>query len=133
MGGSRTDQDGDAMQWALRGYVAVSIDYRLANIANAGNNNEATLAAAAIPDREQSIRWLKANAATYGIDTTRMGIIGFSAGGAKLSLGVDDWCRTSLHRTVVLVSGDRRGSRAHRGLPDPGPVAPHPHLLGARM
>jgi acetyl esterase/lipase len=86
VGGSRTDQDGDAMQWALRGYVAVSIDYRLANIADAGNANEAVLAAKAIPDAQQSIRWLKANAATYGIDPTRMAMIGFSAGGA-LSLG----------------------------------------------
>ncbi len=87
VGGSRTDMDGDAMQWALRGYVGVSIDYRLANLANAGNQNEVTLAGAAIPDAQQSIRWLKANAATYGVDTTRIAINGSSAGGA-LSLGV---------------------------------------------
>ncbi len=87
VGGSRTDEDGDAMQWALRGYVGVSIDYRLANLANAGNQNEVALAGAAIPDAQQSIRWLKANAATYGVDTTRIAINGSSAGGA-LSLGV---------------------------------------------
>ena len=30
VGGSRTDNDGDTLQWALDGYVGVTIDYRLA-------------------------------------------------------------------------------------------------------
>ena len=86
VGGSRTDQDADAMQWAVRGYVAVSIDYRLVNVANAGGPNVVPDAAAATLDAQQSIRWLKAHAATYGVDPTRIITVGYSAGGA-LSLG----------------------------------------------
>ena len=82
VGGSRTDNDADAQQWALDGYVAVSVDYRLAPESAGGNANAAALAAAELPDVQQSIRFLKANAATYGIDPTRIVVEGFSAGGA---------------------------------------------------
>ena len=89
VGGSRTDNDADTEQWALDGYVGVTIDYRLAPLADAGNANEVALAAAATLDAQQSIRFLKANATTYGIDPTRIAMEGFSAGGAlALATGV---------------------------------------------
>ena len=82
VGGSRTDNDGDTLQWALDGYVGVTIDYRLAPLSEAGSANEVALAAAATLDAQQAVRFLKANAATYGIDPTRIAMEGFSAGGA---------------------------------------------------
>ncbi len=70
----------------MYGYVGVSIDYRLANPAVASNATDPELAAAATLDAQQSVRFLKANATTYGVDPTRIAMLGNSAGGA-LALG----------------------------------------------
>lgn len=55
-----------------RGYVVASIDYRLS-----GDGKWP----AQIHDCKGAIRWLRANAATYGIDPDRIGVWGSSAGG----------------------------------------------------
>jgi len=67
------------------GYVGVSINYRL--LAPGGCTGSGltdtcvTAAAAGINDGRAAVRWLRANAATYGIDPTRIAVEGFSAGG----------------------------------------------------
>jgi predicted esterase len=82
VGGSRSDEDWDARQCAMYGYVGVAIDYRLASLADAGNANAPALAAAATHDAQQSVRFLKADAAIYGVDPARIAVLGNSAGGA---------------------------------------------------
>ena len=57
---------------AERGFVAVSIEYR--------TSNEAPFPAA-VHDTKAAVRWLRANAAVYGLDPERIGAIGGSAGG----------------------------------------------------
>ncbi|MBO9519747.1 MAG: alpha/beta hydrolase [Porphyrobacter sp.] len=57
---------------ASRGYVVASVEYRL--------SGEAPFPAA-LDDVRTAIRFLKANARSYGIDTSRTGIFGGSAGG----------------------------------------------------
>jgi acetyl esterase/lipase len=57
---------------ASRGYVVASVEYRL--------SGEAPFPAA-LDDVRTAIRFLKANARQYGIDTSRTGIFGGSAGG----------------------------------------------------
>ncbi|MFT3752415.1 MAG: alpha/beta hydrolase [Paludibacter sp.] len=61
-----------AQRIALRGYVAVPVEYRLSTEARYP---------AAIHDIKAAIRWIKANAGKYSIDTTRIAIEGESAGG----------------------------------------------------
>jgi acetyl esterase/lipase len=56
---------------AGRGYVAISPDYRLA---------PRDRFPAQIEDCKAAVRWLRANAGTYHIDTRRIGAVGFSAG-----------------------------------------------------
>src|SRR5215203_270265 len=43
---------------------------------------------APLQDAQQAIRWVRANAAQYGIDRTKIGIMGFSAGGHLASTAV---------------------------------------------
>jgi len=62
---------------AGRGYVVVGATYRL--------SGEAKFPAA-IEDIKATVRWLRANAATIGVDPNRIGVWGESAGGQLASL-----------------------------------------------
>lgn len=62
---------------AARGFVAVSITYRLA---------PASKFPAQIQDAKTAVRYLRENAATLNIDPDRIGAMGFSAGGHIASL-----------------------------------------------
>jgi acetyl esterase/lipase len=62
---------------AAKGFVVASIEYRL--------SDEAPFPAA-IHDVKSSIRWLRANAAQFGIDRTRAVVWGGSAGGQLAAL-----------------------------------------------
>jgi acetyl esterase/lipase len=90
-GGDKANMAGTARTYAQRGYVAVSLGYRLDP--NASQTQERYLSAArdAIDDGMEAARWLRANAATYRIDPTRIAFIGSSAGGAvALGVGVSE-------------------------------------------
>ena len=73
-----------ANTFAKLGYVSASINYRLlATSPCSGSNVSAnciTAAMAAQHDAQAAVRWFRANASTYGIDPTRIGIGGSSAG-----------------------------------------------------
>lgn len=60
-----------------QGYVAVAVSYRLA---------PQHPFPAALHDVKCAIRWLRANAAQFGIDAERIGVVGYSAGGNLVSL-----------------------------------------------
>jgi acetyl esterase/lipase len=66
---------------ASRGYVVASLNYRLGGEAKAP---------AATQDVDAAIRWLKAHAAEYGIDKSRVAIWGGSAGGQLAALAATD-------------------------------------------
>ena len=85
-----------AQEFAHYGYVTVSINYRLLapNGCTAGSGVVSptcfTAAIGAENDAQAAVRWLRANAATYGIDPSRIGIGGDSAGAITASLvGMD--------------------------------------------
>ena len=70
-------KDGDKTRrmmanFAKAGFVALSVGYRL--------SDEAVFPAA-VEDCKLAIRWLRANASTYGVDPNAIGAIGPSAGG----------------------------------------------------
>ena len=68
--GDRTG--GPAIRQAARGYAVASIDYRLA---------PRYTWPAQLDDVKSAVRWIRANAASYGLDPDRVGVFGASAGG----------------------------------------------------
>lgn len=71
IGGDREQMRQTIEVLAGRGYVAISPDYRLA---------PRDRFPAQIEDCKAAVRWLRANAARYHVDTRRIGSIGFSSG-----------------------------------------------------
>jgi len=80
--GCKEERADDAMSYASAGFVTASVNYRL----TPDNTDSAELRQTAIiqaaDDVMNAIRFLKKNAATYHIDTSRVAIVGTSAGGA---------------------------------------------------
>ena len=75
--GDRSNHMPMAQQLAAKGYVTATAEYRLSTEA---------LYPAAVHDLKAAIRWLRANARQYSIDTTRIAVWGFSAGGQLAAL-----------------------------------------------
>lgn len=74
-----------ANTFAKLGYVGISINYRLlapSGCSGAGGVSATCYSAAlaAVSDAQAAVRYVRANAAAYGIDPTRIGIGGESAG-----------------------------------------------------
>lgn len=80
--GSKEDVAPQALSYASAGYVAATVNFRL----TPGNETDPVKRVLALQqamdDVMNAIRYLKANAATYGIDPTRVVTFGNSAGGA---------------------------------------------------
>ena len=81
-----------ARAFAQRGYVAVSINYRLLGSGSCASEDPPSqtcvdAAFAAQHDAQAAVRWLRRYAAVYGVDPTRIAIGGGSAG-AVTSLAV---------------------------------------------
>ena len=70
--GKRESYDKLCLTLAQNGYVAITVTYRLA---------PAYPFPAAVLDSKSAVRWLRANAAKYHVDPTRIGATGGSAGG----------------------------------------------------
>jgi acetyl esterase/lipase len=70
--GTRQSYDGTCIKLAQHGYVAFTCTYRLA---------PKFQYPAAVHDVKAAVRWIRANAAKYGIDPERIGVMGGSAGG----------------------------------------------------
>jgi len=68
------------------GVTAFVLKYRLAR--EAGSTYAIDRDAAA--DLRRAVRWVRANAAQYGVDPHRIGVMGFSAGGELVSLVADN-------------------------------------------
>lgn len=83
-GGGWVEGSKEAVRWATEGlaregYVSFGINYRLMKD---GKNTWP----AQIDDVQRAVRWIRANAAKYGVDPNRIGAFGGSAGGHLVSL-----------------------------------------------
>ncbi|MBU6412170.1 MAG: alpha/beta hydrolase [Planctomycetes bacterium] len=88
-----------ANRLVLDGYVVASIQYRLTDVAPWP---------AQIQDCKGAIRWLKANAEKYGIDASRVGVWGSSAGGHLAAmLGL------TTPKDDLMLEGEVGGNAAH--------------------
>ena len=82
--GSRSDVFEPFARLAQAGYVTFSVDYRLFNESTGANPWPAQL-----DDAQRAVRWVRANAATYGVDPERVAAYGHSSGGTlAAALGV---------------------------------------------
>ena len=89
--GNRAQHIPLAQHLAALGYVCFTAEYRLSTEA---------LFPAAVHDLKAAIRWMRANAKTYNIDTNRIATLGFSAGGQLSALLGNTGDNPSLEGTV---------------------------------
>ncbi len=80
IGGGRIDMSAFCTDFARRGYVAATIDYRLGIDAPKGVTTILEALLRGVQDTKAAVRFLRANAAAYGIDTSRIYLEGSSAG-----------------------------------------------------
>jgi acetyl esterase/lipase len=89
MYGSRISFSMEIREAAQRGYIAVTIDYRLTSARESGKVKYHF--PSQVHDAKCAVRWLRANSRKYKIDKNRIGVVGYSAGGnLALMLGVTD-------------------------------------------
>ncbi|HYD00208.1 MAG TPA: alpha/beta fold hydrolase [Phycisphaerales bacterium] len=80
--GKRQELDELTRRLAAQGFVAATVSYRFAPAARSP---------AQVNDVAEAVRFLRVNAARFGIDPDRIGAVGFSAGGhLAMMLGVGD-------------------------------------------
>jgi acetyl esterase/lipase len=111
--GDKTQNHAMAIELAKKGYVAVSAEYRL--------SLEAAYPAA-VQDLKGAIKWMRANAKKYGIDTTRIAALGCSAGGQLAALlgttngieHLEDNINDVLHSSTVQAAIDMDGILAFK-------------------
>jgi pectinesterase len=89
--GNRAQHIPLAQHLATLGYVCFTPEYRLSTEA---------LFPAAVHDLKAAIRWMRANAKTYNIDTNRIATLGFSAGGQLSALLSNTGDNPTLEGTV---------------------------------
>lgn len=80
-GGNKEDFYDDALSYAKAGYVAATINYRLTPENQSSKTLRTMAVNHAVEDAMNAIRFLKKQSSTYHIDTTRIAVIGSSAGG----------------------------------------------------
>lgn len=79
--GDKRDWAGPARTLAHDGFVGFSIDYRLFRPATGQNRWPAQ-----IEDARRAVRWVRANAARFGVDPQRIAAFGHSSGGQMAAL-----------------------------------------------
>jgi acetyl esterase/lipase len=100
----------EVFRTAGAGYVAVTVGYRLA---------PQSPFPAQIDDARRALRWLRDNAAQYGIDPDRIGVVGYSSGGTLACLLGTDGGPAGVRAVVAYYPATdlARWHRSTAGLP----------------
>lgn len=121
-GGSKADGDVAtlAQSFAKRGYVTASINYRLTSnmLDLLDSTNAFPVVLRAVADAKAAVRYLRANAATYGIDTNNVYFGGNSAGsiiGINYVFLNDLSKATPLLESVINNNGGMEGDAGNYG------------------
>jgi acetyl esterase/lipase len=93
--GDRTDLAGPAVQFARAGYVAVSVNYRLATRAAWPAQRD---------DVRAALEWVRAHARSLRVDTSRIVVVGSSAGGEIAASALTLGHGSDLARGLVTLS-----------------------------
>jgi acetyl esterase/lipase len=116
--------------FAARGYAMASIDYRLSGVARFP---------AQLDDVRDAVRWLRAEGASYGLQTTALALWGSSAGGHLAALAAVT-ARHTIDRIQAVVDGYgptdflRADAQAlPGGIPHAVADSPESELLGAAL
>lgn len=111
-GGNKSSSEivDEANTFAKKGFVSISIDYRLEPegcSASAPSGACVEAIKEAMEDAQAAVRWLRSKASTYGVDTTRIAIGGSSAGAiTALNVGYESSeDPTSAVRAALSLSG----------------------------
>ena len=75
--GDKSEVEDYVSLYTSAGYAVASVNYRLSGVARFP---------AQIFDCKTAVRWVRANAGTYGLDPQRIGVLGLSAGGHLAAL-----------------------------------------------
>jgi len=114
--GDRSNMATVAQYLAENGFVAFTIDYRLANTHRTYNPYPA-----AVEDVKTAIRWVRSHAGDYQVDPKRVGLLGSSAGAHLVSLvgmeGAGPLDRGARVRAVVSWSGPQDMAELYRDGP----------------
>lgn len=131
-GGNRERWKTEIVDAAQRGFVAVTVSYRLTEPDKSGKATNPF--PAAVNDVKCAARWLRANAAKYQVNPNKFGAAGDSAGGhLSLMLGLTDASaklegdggspdQSSRVQAVVNIFGPTDMRELHRTCPDAAPI-----------
>ncbi len=126
--GKKSAMSGLCTEYAKRGYVCISINYRLEgdDPPTPGGTELERAVNAAVEDAANAVAWLKTNAATYGIDPSRIAVGGNSAGaGTSLFLGFRELGPAAAVQAVVSFAGAMYGYEWEIDAGDPPVILIH--------
>ena len=106
--GDKSEMTNLCREFAARGYVCFSINYRLVpdDPPGTAQDSYARTVLAAVQDAHQATQWILGNAAKYNIDTTRLFIGGSSAGAVtSMLLAYNPEIKTPRFRAVADMWG----------------------------
>jgi hypothetical protein len=115
-GGQRQNETGDCQNFAKRGFVCATSDYRMGNGGAVTQPNFCGPLFMSIQDTRAAIRYYKKNAALYGIDTSLIFVGGCSSGAyAAMQTGYLD--KTSEIPTYLIPAVTAGGIEGNSGNP----------------